>query len=229
MRICSAIGLIGLMTLTGCATFGTGEAEFDCPDAPDGAPCQSARTVYENTHHGPYEATPREELIEQERQRDSEIPEGYGPPEEEQAREDARADHDRRELASQASQPELGGRPAHRPQLYPRLDEPLPVRSPAQVMRIWYQPWEDKNGDLVNVGRVYTEIEERQWSIGEQPDPSGQPNLRPLQMDQEDDDEDRDRTGAPGPRDQGQGQGQDQRQDPPPGQTPPGQIGQPRR
>lgn len=44
----------------------------------------------------------------------------------------------------------------------PRLpDPPVPVRTPAQVMRVWIAPWEDTDGDLVVTGYVYTEIRPR--------------------------------------------------------------------
>lgn len=63
----------------------------------------------------------------------------------------------------------------------PRLpDRPIPIRTPAQVMRIWVAPWEDTNGDLVTNGYIYTEIEPRRWVIGQQgaADPTV---LKPLQ------------------------------------------------
>ncbi len=46
----------------------------------------------------------------------------------------------------------------------PRLPySPVPVRSPAMVMRIWVAPYEDRNGDLNAPGYVYTEVEARRW------------------------------------------------------------------
>lgn len=46
----------------------------------------------------------------------------------------------------------------------PRLpSEPVPIRTPAQIMRIWVAPYVDTNGDLVAPGFVYTEIEPRRW------------------------------------------------------------------
>jgi len=63
----------------------------------------------------------------------------------------------------------------------PRLpDRPIPIRTPAQVMRIWVAPWEDTNGDLIVTGYVYTEIEPRRWVIGDGA-PQSEPVLRPLQ------------------------------------------------
>jgi len=50
----------------------------------------------------------------------------------------------------------------------PRIpDKPIPIRTPAQVMRIWVATWEDKNsGALMAPGYVYTEVEPRKWVIG---------------------------------------------------------------
>lgn len=50
----------------------------------------------------------------------------------------------------------------------PRLpDQPIPIRTPAEVMRIWVAPWEDTNGDLITSGYIYTEIEPKRWVIGD--------------------------------------------------------------
>jgi len=44
---------------------------------------------------------------------------------------------------------------------------PLPLRTPAQVIRIWVAPWESQNGQLHLPNYIYAEVQERQWSIGE--------------------------------------------------------------
>lgn len=44
---------------------------------------------------------------------------------------------------------------------------PLPVRSRAQVMRIWIAPWIDKNDDLHLPSFLYTEVQTRTWNLGE--------------------------------------------------------------
>lgn len=58
--------------------------------------------------------------------------------------------------------------------------KPTPIRSPAQVMRIWVAPREDTSGDLVMSGYVFTELEPRKWVVGT---PNGRktPSLHPLQ------------------------------------------------
>ncbi|KZL22689.1 TraV family lipoprotein [Pseudovibrio sp. Ad37] len=43
--------------------------------------------------------------------------------------------------------------------------KPTPIRSPAQVMRIWVAPREDTSGDLVMSGYVFTELEPRKWVV----------------------------------------------------------------
>jgi conjugal transfer pilus assembly protein TraV len=46
-------------------------------------------------------------------------------------------------------------------------NNPVPIRTPSQVMRIWVNQYEDSNGDLVAPGYVYTEIQPRKWLVGE--------------------------------------------------------------
>jgi conjugal transfer pilus assembly protein TraV len=65
----------------------------------------------------------------------------------------------------------------------PKIDDPTPIRTPAQVMRIWIAPWEDAEGDLMVSNYVYTEIEPRRWMIGKSA-PTISPSLVPLQVEQ---------------------------------------------
>lgn len=65
----------------------------------------------------------------------------------------------------------------------PKIDDPTPIRTPAQVMRIWIAPWEDAEGDLMVSNYVYTEIEPRRWMIGKSA-PTLSPSLVPLQVEQ---------------------------------------------
>lgn len=44
---------------------------------------------------------------------------------------------------------------------------PVPILEQAQVMRIWIAPWTDKNNDLHWPGLVFTQIQPRQWAVGE--------------------------------------------------------------
>ena len=46
-------------------------------------------------------------------------------------------------------------------------DNPLPIRMPEKVMEIWIAPWEDNQGSLHMASTIYTEIEQRRWTVGE--------------------------------------------------------------
>jgi conjugal transfer pilus assembly protein TraV len=75
------------------------------------------------------------------------------------------------------------GFPRHARQPVPKIDDPTPIRTPAQVMRIWIAPWEDSDGDLMVSNYVYTELEPRRWMIGKSA-PTVSPSLIPLQIEQ---------------------------------------------
>ncbi len=49
----------------------------------------------------------------------------------------------------------------------PSIEQPIPIRTQAKVMRIWMAPWEDDDGDLHADGYLYTEIESRRWNLGD--------------------------------------------------------------
>ena len=68
----------------------------------------------------------------------------------------------------------------------PRPEGPVPLRAPAQVMRVWIAPWEDSRGDLHAPGYVYTEIEPRRWSLGAPAEPDREFLIRPLQIERRD-------------------------------------------
>jgi conjugal transfer pilus assembly protein TraV len=65
----------------------------------------------------------------------------------------------------------------------PKIEDPTPIRTPSQVMRIWIAPWEDAEGDLMVSNYVYTELEPRRWMIGKAA-PTASSSLIPLQVEQ---------------------------------------------
>lgn len=68
----------------------------------------------------------------------------------------------------------------YRPPL-PEVHSPLPVRVPAKVMRVQIFPWEDSQRDLNAGSLVFTEIEGRTWTLGEEQVAKVQGNvLQPL-------------------------------------------------
>ena len=68
----------------------------------------------------------------------------------------------------------------------PRPEGPVPLRAPAQVMRVWIAPWEDSRGDLHAPGYLYTEIEPRRWTLGAPAEPDRETLIRPLQIERRD-------------------------------------------
>src|SRR5699024_8714621 len=75
------------------------------------------------------------------------------------------------------------------PRLSPPTSQPLPgfrgakpVRTPAQVMRIYISPWVSRDGALTMAQYVFTEITPRTWTIGEQSPAMGSRHFYPLQI-----------------------------------------------
>jgi len=71
----------------------------------------------------------------------------------------SKPDHTAPSKAEKTQQPEVIALPGN--------NDPKPIRTPANVMRVWIAPWEDKNGDLHMSSLVYTEIKARRWIVGE--------------------------------------------------------------
>lgn len=155
MKAVAGLGVV--LTLSGCAAFNIGESSYSCSGMPDGVQCMSTRDVYNLTNNG-------------------QVPNSVG----DDAVKSARA------VAGEAAGRGQDPHDVINTYVAPRLpDQPVPIRTPAQVMRIWVAPWEDTAGDLVVTGHIYTEVEPRRWVIGEQA-ANSQPSLRPLQSIQND-------------------------------------------
>ena len=151
---------VAVMTafLSGCSWMQVGENDYSCPGMPGDALCKSSRDIYSATDDGNV-PLPMD-------------PSGEG-------REGKHEGH------AESREQKLSGR-SENPQdvvstfVSPRLpDQPVPVRTPAQVMRVWLAPWEDDTGDLVVSGYIYTEIQPRRWVIGEEA-PTAAPRLKAL-------------------------------------------------
>jgi|TARA_R110000850_G_scaffold72729_1_gene159867 conjugal transfer pilus assembly protein TraV len=151
----------GLLTaLSGCSSLNIGSSEYACPGMPNGVQCMSARDVYAATNDG-------------------QVPRPMSPDEAE-AKAEGNLDESGQGAAAPGSTRSAGDEVINT-YVAPRLpNKPVPIRTPAQVMRIWVAPWEDTNGDLIVTGYIYTEIEPRRWVIGDSA-PDSEPVIRPLQ------------------------------------------------
>lgn len=157
LRHAKAAATLGLtLTLTGCGVMNIGDPNYSCTGMPDGVQCMSTRDVYAMTNDG---QVPAQVGVSAKQE--------TGPASGQHSAPSGQGGEDPNDIVSTYVTPRLP-------------DQPVPIRTPAQVMRVWIAPWEDDNGDLVVTGYLYTEIEPRRWVIGE-PHAQPQPSLRPLQ------------------------------------------------
>ncbi|KGH12687.1 hypothetical protein P608_10075 [Comamonas thiooxydans] len=148
--------------LSGCSMMNIGAEDYGCPGLPNGVQCMSARDVYVATNNGQVPAPMVRGREAEQHEAEMVHKTGVGKSNESGVK--------------QASPNDVVDN-----YVAPRLpDRPVPIRTPAQVMRIWVAPWEDSNGDLNTTGYIYTEIEPRRWVVGE-PMMASDPVLRPLQ------------------------------------------------
>lgn len=161
-----------LLLVSACST--VGEKDFACPGRPAGVRCMSATEVYNATHTaGRVEAT-------------SAVALGDDPAKAEKSRaktakaDDKHAGHSHPQVPAAAPPAPAVPAPAQQPNLLvsntliPAAQKPIPIRTPAQVMRVWIAPWENSGGVLKGGGYGFIEVESRRWIVGES-DPSVQP------------------------------------------------------
>ena len=159
---------LALSALSGCSVLGVGEEEFACTGMPDSVYCHSARDVYEKTNSGVVPSPVRQEdgaynkdCDDCQRAEDTnpELAQGQVSKTESQTGEGAQVTTGKTLKTLTTTGDEVISN-----YVSPRLpSEPVPIRTPAQIMRIWVAPYVDTNGDLVAPGFVYTEIEPRRW------------------------------------------------------------------
>ncbi len=147
MRGVSALAACVALLLSGCANMSglDGTAEYGCK-APQGVQCDSVSGNYYNAIQN---------NLPSQRQ---------GHPTE------TETDKARSTLRSA---PTPDARPARLlPIAQPATDNPspptlvpLPLRSQARVLRLWFKPWEDADHDLYDQGFVYVQIENGRWLI----------------------------------------------------------------
>lgn len=130
--------MLGTSVLTGCSSLALGDDEFSCKMENGGVPCASTSQMYEMTQNG---QTPAKLVREKQLEKEGKtVDDGT-----KNGQSDFVLDN----------------------YVTNRLpDEPIPVRTPPQVMRIWVAPYEDKEGDFVMSGYVYTEVSPRRWTLG---------------------------------------------------------------
>ena len=136
---------VACLTMTGCSVFSVGNGDYACKGYDtEGVTCMSATEVYkatENTNSIKNSDFQNEDskIDDREAQRHPSGSAKDGQPTQQQHR-----------VAGQ----------------YIQHTGPTPIRTPARVMRVWIDTYEDKQGDLHSPGLVYTEVQSRRWNIG---------------------------------------------------------------
>lgn len=171
--------------LSGCSALAVGEEEFACTGMPGSVYCHSARDVYDKTNTGVVPSpVGKKEGSYNEDCDDCVRAEDVNPElvveEDENSRYAVGAGSVRHNAQSEfievIDKSTGEKRTVRRKTLEVNDDEiinnyvapalpsdPVPIRTPAQIMRIWVAPYVDTNGDLSAPGFVYTEIEPRRW------------------------------------------------------------------
>lgn len=141
------IALVVLSILSGCASFGS--PEYGCTGLPEGTKCMATRDIYEATGGG--QGIPSTSL--EENSSNPRDPETNNSKSNTQVHR-GHSEHITDSVIESFVTPNLP-------------DKPVPIRTPAKVMRIWVASWEDVgSGALISPGYIYTEIEPRRWVIG---------------------------------------------------------------
>ncbi len=178
----SLLAAFGATTLSGCSALAVGEEEFACTGMPGSVYCHSARDVYEKTNDGVVpspvgKATGSYNEDCEDCVRAEDVNPELAVEEDENTRLAAGVSKAKNSETIEVIDLKTGEHKTvqrkslevHDDEIInnyvaPRLpSEPVPVRTPAQIMRIWVAPFVDTNGDLVAPGFVYTEIEPRRW------------------------------------------------------------------
>lgn len=137
------------LTMTGCSILSVGEDDYACKGYDTrGVTCMSAREVYDATENATSISNSDFNGTNDSKDREAQRKPAH-----------ANNDDDHRHVALHQAQYQGSGQ-------YIRHKGPTPIRTPARVMRVWVDTYEDKQGDLHSPGLVYTEVESRRWNIG---------------------------------------------------------------
>ncbi|MBU2952238.1 type IV conjugative transfer system lipoprotein TraV [Marinobacter sp. F3R08] len=181
-KIRNLVIVAGLSALSGCSSLGVGDSEFSCSGLPDTRNCMSAREVYEATAHGGsiYDRDYSQSHASHSHERERNTQEATFMSKEERLAGGYSTETSVREEG--ATRIEEVVRTIEDRYVAPRTpNKPVPIRTPAKVMRVWIAPWEDKNENLKVSSYVFTEIEKRKWMYDMRGVATGQ-GIQPLQM-----------------------------------------------
>lgn len=137
-----SVMISGTLLVNGCS-LGIGESEFSCKNIGEGTKCTNSWDIYKMTNNGKSPSEMKREA--------KEAKEG-------------------KKTISETVDPQAQGGSNDTVIdnfVTPNLpNRPVPVRTPAIVMRVWYAPYTDADGNFIVPGYSYIEIEPRKWTLG---------------------------------------------------------------
>lgn len=168
----------GLSALSGCSAIGYGESDFSCSGIPDKTECMSARDVYEATANG---GSIYDRDYSSNSGRAVEVSNSGGSSSVMSKEQRLSGEKNYRDNGNSTRVEQIVRKVEDRYVAPSTPSKPVPVRTPAQVMRVWIAPWEDKNANLKVSSYVFTEIEKRRWMYDMRGVARGE-SIQPLQM-----------------------------------------------
>lgn len=150
-----------LMAAAACST--VGEKDFACPGRPPGVRCMSATEVYGATHETDQVAATSPRALGDDPMRTR----SRGAARQRANDSSSMTGHERHRTPAPSSGPAADAALPPTRTLTPEVDKPIPIRTPAQVMRAWIAPWEDARGALHGGEYAFIEVESRRWTFGE--------------------------------------------------------------
>ncbi len=182
--------------LQGCSALNVGEENFACEGMPGSVYCRSAREVYNVTNTGvvPSPMRPQdaynedcddcvrsEDVNPELRDAEANLVQGTSNVRTTYADESATKSTDKDASLVKVSDDFYKDDEVINNYVNPNLpDKPVPIRTPAQIMRVWIAPYEDEGGNLHAPGYVYTEIMPRRWIYPNDPTTANPRTFAPL-------------------------------------------------
>lgn len=182
--------------LPGCSALNVGEENFACEGMPGSVFCRSARDVYNVTNSGvvpspmhPQDAynedcddcVKSEDVNPELRDAEAGLVEGTSNVRTTYAEDSSKKKSEGSGSIVNKTDDTYKDDEVINNYVNPNLpDKPVPIRTPAQIMRVWIAPYEDEGGNLHAPGYVYTEIMPRRWIYPNDPTTANQRIFAPL-------------------------------------------------
>lgn len=130
--------------LTACSSNPFASDNFACKNAYGGGiRCVSAKGVYAMTNNSDNVSYSKSDISE------------------------INVDKDKTDNSSNSKTAEVEPNPSTTTYILPEADKPVPVRTNAKVIRVKVFPYEDQNGDFHAGDYIFSEVEQRKWSLVE--------------------------------------------------------------